>query len=85
MLIRVRAVGLCGSDIHYYEHGKIGPYVVKEPLILGHEVAGEIIEVGDVVTHFSIGQRVAVEPGQTCGTCRFCKSGRYNLCKDVLS
>ena len=83
VLIRVRAVGLCGSDIHYYEHGKIGPYVVKEPIILGHEVAGEIVEIGDTVTHLSIGQRVAVEPGRTCGTCRFCKSGRYNLCKEV--
>ncbi|WP_078393183.1 NAD(P)-dependent alcohol dehydrogenase [Shouchella patagoniensis] len=83
VLIRVRAVGLCGSDIHYYEHGKIGPYVVKEPIILGHEVAGEIVEIGDAVTHLSIGQRVAVEPGRTCGTCRFCKSGRYNLCKEV--
>jgi L-iditol 2-dehydrogenase len=82
-LIRVKAVGLCGSDVHYYEHGKIGPYVVEKPLILGHESAGEIVSLGSDVRHLAIGQRVTVEPGVTCGRCNYCKTGRYNLCPDV--
>lgn len=83
VLIKVKAVGLCGSDIHYYEHGKIGSFIVKEPIILGHEVSGEIIEIGSNVDGLSVGQRVAVEPGATCGVCSYCKSGRYNLCPEV--
>jgi L-iditol 2-dehydrogenase len=82
-LIRVKAVGLCGSDVHYYEHGKIGPYVVEKPIILGHESAGEIVSLGSDVRHLAIGQRVTVEPGVTCGRCNYCKTGRYNLCPDV--
>jgi L-iditol 2-dehydrogenase len=82
-LIRVKAVGLCGSDVHYYEHGKIGPYVVEKPIILGHESAGEIVGIGSDVRHLAIGQRVTVEPGVTCGRCNYCKTGRYNLCPDV--
>ncbi|UOF90414.1 NAD(P)-dependent alcohol dehydrogenase [Fodinisporobacter ferrooxydans] len=82
-LIRVKAVGLCGSDVHYYEHGKIGPYVVRKPIILGHESAGEIVELGKNVKNLSVGQRVTIEPGVTCGRCEHCKSGRYNLCPDV--
>src|SRR5690625_310342 len=82
-LIKVYCIGICGSDIHYYEHGKIGRYEVKEPLILGHEVAGEVVEVGEEVQNVMIGDRVAIEPGVTCGRCDACKSGRYNLCPDV--
>lgn len=82
-LVRVRAVGLCGSDVHYYEHGKIGPYVVTKPIILGHEAAGEIVAVGSEVRHLKAGQRVTIEPGVTCGRCEYCKSGRYNLCPNV--
>ncbi len=83
-LIRVHCIGVCGSDIQYYEHGKIGRYVVKEPIILGHELAGEVVEVGERVQNVKIGDRVAVEPGVTCGRCDYCKSGRYNLCPDVV-
>lgn len=83
-LVKVHCIGVCGSDIHYYEHGQIGRYVVKEPIVLGHEVAGEIVEVGKAVTHLAPGDRVAVEPGVTCGRCEYCKSGRYNLCPDVV-
>ncbi|OUM97501.1 MAG: alcohol dehydrogenase [Thermobacillus sp. ZCTH02-B1] len=82
-LVRVRAVGLCGSDVHYYEHGRIGPYVVTGPIILGHEAAGEVVAVGRDVRHLKEGQRVTIEPGATCGRCEYCKSGRYNLCPDV--
>ncbi|MFB5674983.1 NAD(P)-dependent alcohol dehydrogenase [Paenibacillus terreus] len=83
VLIKVMAVGVCGSDVHYYENGRIGRYVVEKPIILGHECAGMISAVGSAVTRFQPGDRVAVEPGVTCGRCDACKSGRYNLCPDV--
>jgi L-iditol 2-dehydrogenase len=83
-LIRIKAVGLCGSDVHYYEHGKIGPYVVEYPIILGHEAAGEVVAVGSEVRNILPGQRVTIEPGVTCGRCTYCKSGHYNLCPDVV-
>ncbi|SHE58957.1 NAD(P)-dependent alcohol dehydrogenase [Desulforamulus putei] len=82
-LVKVKAVGVCGSDVHYYEHGKIGRYVVEKPMILGHEAGGEVVAVGEAVTNLKVGQRVAIEPGVTCGRCKFCKEGRYNLCPDV--
>lgn len=83
VLIKVMAVGVCGSDVHYFEHGRIGPYVVRKPIILGHECAGIVVACGERVTRFAPGDRVAVEPGVTCGHCEQCKSGRYNLCPDV--
>jgi len=84
VLVAMKAVGVCGSDVHYYKAGRIGDYAVKEPMILGHECAGEIVELGEGVDNVKIGERVAVEPGATCGRCEFCKSGRYNLCRDVV-
>lgn len=84
VLIRVMAVGVCGSDVHYYEHGKIGRYVVETPLLLGHECSGVVAAVGaKAARRFAPGDRVAVEPGVACGRCAECKSGRYNLCPDV--
>lgn len=83
VLVKVMAVGVCGSDIHYYEHGRIGPYIVKKPIILGHECAGIVVAFGNQVTRFKLGDRVAIEPGVTCGRCDSCKQGRYNLCPDV--
>lgn len=83
VLVKVDAVGICGSDIHYYQHGRIGDFVVQGDFILGHECAGEVVEVGSAVKNLVIGDRVALEPGKTCGKCEFCKSGRYNLCPDV--
>ncbi|MBO8138167.1 MAG: NAD(P)-dependent alcohol dehydrogenase [Desulfotomaculum sp.] len=83
-LVKIKAVGVCGSDVHYYEHGKIGRYVVEKPLILGHEAGGEVVAVGENVTGLKVGQRVAIEPGVTCGKCQYCKEGRYNLCPDVV-
>ena len=83
VLIAVKTVGVCGSDVHYYVTGRIGRYVVREPLILGHECAGEVVRIGQNVRHVVIGDHVAVEPGVPCRRCRSCKSGRYNLCPDV--
>ena len=83
VLVQVMAVGVCGSDVHYYEHGRIGPYVVEKPIILGHECAGVVVACGEEVTRFKPGDRVAVEPGVTCGRCEYCKRGRYNLCPKV--
>ena len=82
-LVRIRAVGVCGSDVHFYERGRIGPYVVKDPVILGHESAGEVVEAGEEVEHLRPGDRVAIEPGVPDRTCRHCKTGRYNLCAAV--
>jgi L-iditol 2-dehydrogenase len=83
VLIKVMAVGICGSDLHYYTHGRIGKYIVEKPFILGHECSGVIASVGSSVNQFKVGDRVAVEPGVTCGHCEACKEGRYNLCPDV--
>ncbi|MDI4643826.1 NAD(P)-dependent alcohol dehydrogenase [Cohnella hashimotonis] len=83
-LIKVACIGICGSDIHYYEHGRIGRYVVDGPLILGHEVAGTVVEIGERVANLKVGDRVAIEPGIPCGRCEYCKGGRYNLCPDVF-
>ena len=83
VLIEVAAVGICGSDVHYYDHGGIGDFMVKEPLVLGHEASGTIRAVGSAVTDREAGQRVAMEPQETCGRCEQCLAGRYNLCPDV--
>ncbi len=83
-LIRVKAVGVCGSDVHYYTRGRIGAFVVRKPLILGHECAGEVAAVGKNVKSLKVGDRVAVEPGVPCRRCPHCRSGKYNLCRDVV-
>ena len=83
VLVKVMAVGVCGSDVHYYEHGRIGRFVVEKPIILGHECSGVVVATGERVSRVKVGDRVAVEPGVPCGTCDYCKQGRYNLCPDV--
>ena len=83
VLIEVSAVGVCGSDVHYYEHGRIGSHVVRAPLVLGHESAGRVVAVGDAVSKHAVGDRLTLEPGMPCGRCRECRAGRYNLCSDV--
>jgi L-iditol 2-dehydrogenase len=80
VLVEVAAVGVCGSDVHYYRHGRIGDFVVDAPMILGHELSGRIAAVGDGVDPQRVGQRVAVEPQHPCRRCKQCKAGRYNLC-----
>ena len=80
VLIKVGAVGVCGSDVHYYRDGRIGDFIVKAPLVLGHELSGTIAGVGADVSPARIGERVAVEPQRACGQCRECRAGAYNLC-----
>ena len=84
VLVKLEYIGICGSDLHYYETGAIGDYVVKPPFVLGHEPGGIVVEVGKDVKHLKAGDRVALEPGKTCGHCEFCKTGNYNLCPDVV-
>lgn len=84
VLVKLEYVGICGSDLHYYETGAIGDFVVKTPFVLGHEPSGRVVEIGDQVKNLKLGDRVALEPGKTCGECEYCKSGRYNLCPDVI-
>ncbi|TQJ03128.1 L-iditol 2-dehydrogenase [Amycolatopsis cihanbeyliensis] len=80
VLVQVLAVGTCGSDVHYYEHGRIGDFVVRQPLVLGHEPSGVVVARGPDTTGHDIGQRVALEPGVPCARCAQCGLGRYNLC-----
>ncbi len=83
-VIRVEAVGVCGSDTAYYKVGRIGDFIVDGPIVLGHEVAGQVIKVGRDVTNVVVGDRVAVEPGTPCRNCRECMAGRYHLCPDLV-
>ena len=78
--VRIRACGICGSDLHWWAEGGVGAKVAQYPCILGHEPAGEIVAVGPGVTSHNVGHRVAVEPALTCGQCEFCRAGRHNLC-----
>ena len=84
VLVEIASVGVCGSDVHYYQHGRIGSHVVRAPLILGHESAGRVAAVGAEVTKHAVGDRVTLEPGVPCARCRECRAGRYNLCPDVV-
>lgn len=83
VLVEIRAVGVCGSDVHWYRDGHIGSTWVTEPLVLGHEASGVILAVGGGVSPDRVGARVAIEPGVPCGRCAECREGRYNLCPDV--
>ena len=84
VVIRLGAGGICGSDLHYYHEGAVGDFRLRKPFILGHEVAGEVVEVGSKVQLIEPGQRVAVNPTRVCLRCSECLSGRSNLCRDVL-
>ena len=83
VLVAMRTVGICSSDVHYLTHGRIGSFVVRAPMVIGHESAGVVEAVGPGVTSLRPGDRVALEPGVPCRGCSACKSGRYNLCPDV--
>lgn len=84
VLLSMHSVGICGSDVHYLKHGRIGDFIVKDPMVLGHEASGTVLELGEGVTHLQKGDRVAIEPGVPCRMCEHCKSGRYNLCAKIF-
>lgn len=75
--------GICGSDVHYFQHGYCGRFVPKRPFALGHEFAGIVREIGPGVTTLALGDAVAVDPSMPCGVCSHCRTGRYNLCADM--
>lgn len=81
--VRMRRGGICGSDLHYVNHGGFGTVRLREPMILGHEVAGEIMALGPGVTGLAVGQRVAVSPSRPCGVCTYCRRGAQNHCMDM--
>jgi L-iditol 2-dehydrogenase len=84
VLIRVTAVGICGSDIHFWERMHVGDFIVEKPMTLGHESAGEVVEVGPAVTGLAVGDVVAIEPGRPCRRCELCRTGHYNQCHDMI-
>ena len=83
-VVRIEAVGVCGSDTAYFKVGRIGDFVVNGPIILGHEASGQVIEIGADVTNVEVGDRVAIEPGTPCRDCHECFAGRYHLCPDLV-
>jgi L-idonate 5-dehydrogenase len=80
VLLRLGAGGICGSDLHYYMHGRVGSFVIREPLIPGHEISGTVAAVGNGVIRVKAGDKVAINPSHACGSCRACRAGRENLC-----
>uniref|UniRef100_A0A1A8K5Y1 Sorbitol dehydrogenase n=1 Tax=Nothobranchius kuhntae TaxID=321403 RepID=A0A1A8K5Y1_NOTKU len=84
VLLQMHSVGICGSDVHYWQHGRIGDYVLKNPMVLGHEAAGRVLKVGSGVTHLRAGDRVAIEPGVPREMDEFFKNGRYNLSPTIF-
>ena len=83
VLVRIAKVGICGSDVHYYFEGGLGVHKVKQPIILGHECAGEVVGAGPGVERLALGDRVVIEPGVPCGQCEFCRQGKYNDCQSM--
>ena len=81
--VRIRCGGICGSDLHYFQHGGFGTVRIQQPMVLGHEVAGVIERAGGSVTGFAVGDRVAISPSQPCGACRYCQEGLQNHCLDM--
>lgn len=81
--VRVRAGGICGSDLHYFHNGGFGAIRIQQPMVLGHEVAGVLDAVADDVKHLAAGDRIAVNPSHPCGQCRFCQMGLHNHCLDM--
>jgi len=82
--MRLGAGGICGSDLHYYGHARVGAFVLREPLIPGHEASGIVLRVGSAVTRVKPGDKVAVNPSHACGQCDYCLGGRFNLCRRMF-
>lgn len=84
VLLRLGAGGICGSDLHYYQHGRVGAFALREPLVPGHEASGVVEQVGAQVTRVKPGERVAINPSHPCGHCDYCRAGRGNLCRTMF-
>lgn len=82
--VHIEQTGICGSDVHYWQRGRIGDFVLESPIVLGHESAGVVVETGSKVKNVKVGDRVAIEPGVPCRRCDHCRSGNYNLCDDTV-
>ena len=82
--LRLGAGGICGSDLHYWQHGRVGAFVIREPLVPGHEASGVVEAVGAEVTRVKPGDRVAIDPSHACGQCDYCRGGRLNLCRRMF-
>ena len=83
VIVHIAETGICGSDVHYWQRGRIGDFVLTSPIVLGHESSGIVVEVGSDVTNLKVGDKVALEVGQPCEECDRCKEGRYNICKEM--
>lgn len=84
VLVKMEYCGVCGSDVHFYKDGRVGDVAAPPDFVLGHEVAGEVVKIGAAVKNLKVGDKVALEPGYACGKCEYCKTGRYNLCPNVI-
>ncbi|CRG89489.1 L-iditol 2-dehydrogenase [Talaromyces islandicus] len=82
--VHIERTGICGSDVHYWQRGRIGDFILTSPIVLGHESSGTVVEVGNKVKNVKVGDRVAIEPGVPCRYCDHCRSGAYNLCADTV-
>ncbi|KAI1141449.1 GroES-like protein [Hypoxylon sp. FL0543] len=82
--VHIQQTGICGSDVHYWQRGRIGDFMLESPIVLGHESSGVVAEVGSKVKNLKVGDRVAIEPGVPCRRCDYCRSGAYNLCADTI-
>ncbi|KAI0139138.1 GroES-like protein [Hypoxylon sp. NC0597] len=82
--VHIKQTGICGSDVHYWQRGRIGDFVLNSPIVLGHESSGVVVEIGSKVKNVKVGDRVAIEPGVPCRRCEYCRSGAYNLCADTI-
>jgi L-idonate 5-dehydrogenase len=83
VLVRFGAGGICGSDLHYYNHGGVGDFKLREPMVLGHEVSGEVVKLGSAVSSVKLGDHVAIDPSRPCRACDYCLAGRSNLCRNM--
>src|ERR1035441_3102186 len=84
VLLRLHRAGICGTDVHYFEEGRFGNFAMSAPFVLGHEITGEVVSLGDGVQQPAVGQRVVVNPSRQCGHCDYCRNGRGNLCRRVV-
>lgn len=84
MRVHIQQTGICGSDVHYWQKGRIGDFILNSPIVLGHESSGRVVEAGSKVKNVKVGDRVAIEPGVPCRRCDHCRRGDYGLCADMV-